>query len=70
MAYTDVGTGGRVYDVGEEGRLFDAMNQQDAGFSQIEKSITAKKDIIRYSIIGIGSILILVLLKFAIKKKK
>jgi hypothetical protein len=70
MAYTDVGTGGRVYSVGEEDRLLDAVNRQEAGFLEIEKSITAKKDIIRYSIIGVGSILILVLLKFAIKNKK
>ena len=70
MAYTDVGTGGRVYSVGEEDRLIDAVNRQEAGFAEIEKSLTAKKDIARYAIIGIGSILILVLLKFAIKKKK
>ena len=70
MAYTDVGTGGRIYSTGEEGRLLDAMNQQDLLFQQAEKSAMAKKDIIRYSIIGIGSILIIVLLRFAVKKKK
>jgi hypothetical protein len=70
MAYTDVGGGGRIYDVGEGGRLEDALNQQELIFLGIEKSESKKKDIIRYSIIGVASVLIIVLLSFAVKKKK
>lgn len=70
MAFTDVGNGGRIYDVGETARLDDALNQLDAGFKGLEKSNTVKKDIIRYSIIAVGSVLILVLLSFAVKKRK
>lgn len=70
MAYTDVGGGGRIYDIGEVGRLEDALNEQEKIFLGIEKSQSKNKDIIRYSIIGVASVLILVLLNFAVKKKK
>ena len=72
MPYTDVGSdsSGRIYDVAEGGRLEDAMNQQELIFLGIEKSESKKKDVIRYAIIGGASILILVLLAFAVKKKK
>ena len=70
MAYTDVGSGGRIYDVGEVGRLEDALTQQEKIFLGIEKSQSKTKDIIRYSIIGVASVLIIVLLSFAVKKKK
>ena len=72
MSYTDIGSdsSGRIYDVAEGGRLEDAMNQQELIFLGIEKSESKKKDVIRYAIIGGASILILVLLAFAVKKKK
>jgi hypothetical protein len=72
MAYTDIGSSssGRIYDVAEGGRLEDALNQQEQIFSGLEKSKSKTKDIIRYAIIGAGGILILVLLNFAVKKKK
>jgi len=72
MAYTDIGSGssGRIYDVGEGGRLEDALTEQEKMFLGLEKSQSKTKDIIRYVIIGAGSILILVLLNFAVKNKK
>jgi hypothetical protein len=70
MSYTDIGNGGRIYDVGEGGRLQDALSQQEQIFLGIEKTTAKNKNIIRYAIIGVGSVLILVLLKFAVKKKK
>jgi len=72
MPYTDIGSSssGRIYDVAEGGRLEDALNQQEQIFLGIEKSESKKKDVIRYAIIGGASILILVLLAFAVKKKK
>jgi hypothetical protein len=72
MSYTDIGSdsSGRIYDVAEGARLEDALNQQELIFLGIEKSESKKKDVIRYAIIGGASILILVLLAFAVKKKK
>jgi hypothetical protein len=70
MAYTDVGGGGRIYDVGEGGRLEDALTQQEQIFLGIEKTTAKKKDLIRYAIIGVGSVLIVVLLAIAVKKRK
>ena len=72
MSYTDIGSSssGRIYDIAEGGRLEDALNQQEQIFLGIEKSESKKKDVIRYAIIGGASILILVLLAFAVKKKK
>ena len=72
MSYTDIGSdsSGRIYDVAEGGRLEDALNEQEKMFLEVEKSETKKKDIIRYAIIAGASVLILVLLSFAVKKKK
>ena len=72
MPYTDVGSdsSGRIYDVAEGGRLEDALNQQELIFLGIEKSESKKKNIIRYAIIGVASVVIIVLLSFAVKKKK
>jgi len=50
--------------------LEDAMNQQEQIFLGLERTTAKNKDIIRYAIIGVGSILLLVLLRFAVKKKK
>ena len=69
MAYTDVGSGGRIYDVGEGGRLQDAFSQQEQIFLGIENTTGKDKKIIRYAIIGVGSVLVLGLLVFAVKKK-
>ena len=70
MTYTNVGNGGRIYDVSEAGRLQDALSQQEQIFLGIENTTAKNKKIIRYAIIGVGSVLILVLLGFAVKNKK
>lgn len=72
MSYKDIGSSssGRIYDVAEGSRLEDALNEQEKMFLEVEKSETKKKDIIRYAIIAGASVLILVLLSFAVKKKK
>jgi len=70
MAYTDVGSGGRIYDVEEGGRLEDALSQQEQIFLGLENTIGKDKKIIRYAIVGVGSVLILVLLMVAVRKKK
>jgi hypothetical protein len=70
MAYTDLGGGGRIYDTGEPARLEDLLSTQEQVFLGVEKSQSKNKDIFRYAIIGVGSILILVMLAFAVKKKK
>jgi len=70
MGYTNIGSSGRIYDVSEGSRLEDAMNQQEQIFLGLERTTAKNKDIIRYAIIGVGSILLLVLLRFAVKKKK
>ena len=70
MTYTNVGNGGRVYDVGEGGRLQDALSQQEKIFLGIENTTSKDKKTIRYAIVAVGSILILVLLMVAVRKKK
>lgn len=70
MSYTDIGSGGRIYDVREGGRLEDALTQQEKIFLGIENTTAKNKNIIRYAIIGVGSVLILVLLRFAVNKRK
>jgi hypothetical protein len=72
MSYTDTGIGssGRIYDVAEGGRLQDALSQQEQIFLGIENTIGKDKKIIRYAIIGVGSVLILGLLMIAVRKKK
>ncbi len=72
MSYTDTGIGssGRIYDFGEAGRLDDALTQQEQVFLGLEKTTAKNKKIIRYAIIGVGSVLILVFLAIAVKKKK
>jgi hypothetical protein len=68
MTYTDIGNGGRIYDVGESGRLQDALNQQEQIFLGIENTVAKDKNLKRYAIIGVGSVLILVLLIIAKRK--
>ena len=70
MTYTQIGSGGRIYDVGEGGRLQDALSEQEKAFLGLEKTTAKKKDLIRYAVIGVGSVLILVLLGFAVRQRK
>jgi hypothetical protein len=70
MAYTDIGSGGRIYDVNEGGRLIDALNQTDLAFKGIDATTDKNKNIIRYAIVIGGSVLILALFSIVVKKKK
>lgn len=71
MAYTDIGTtGGRIYDSNEIGRLNDVANQFNKMAEKAEKEDSKKKDVIRYFIIGAGAIIILTILKLAVRNKK
>ena len=70
MAYTDVGTSaGVIYDVNEPSRLSDYANQFEQLAEKADSIDTKKKDMTRYAVIGVSAILILVLLKFAVRKK-
>ena len=71
MAYTDTGLGaGRIYDSNEIVRLNDFANEFDNMAEKSEKIDTKTKDVIRYFIIGGCTLLILTLLKLAVKRKK
>lgn len=71
MAFTDINsvTSGRIYDSSENIRMEQFLNEQEKLFQEAEKIDTKKKDLIRYFVIGGGAVLILVLLKLAVKKK-
>jgi hypothetical protein len=70
MLFTEIGNGGKIYDVGEGVRLQDALSQQEQMFLGIERTTAKDKKNIRYAIIGVGSVLIVVLLAFAVNKRK
>ena len=70
MAFTDVGSGGGViYDINEDNRLNDFADNFNAIAERADSEETKKKNLIRYGIIAVGLVLILVVLKTAIKKK-
>ena len=71
MTFTDTGidTAGRIYDVNESARLNDLANSLNNAMESADKEEADKKDLKRYVIIGVGSILIFALLTFAIRKK-
>jgi hypothetical protein len=70
MAFTDVGSGGGViYDINEDNRLNDFADNFNAIAERADSEETKKKNLIRYGIIGVGLVLILFVLKRAIKKK-
>jgi hypothetical protein len=70
MAFTDVGSsGGVIYDSNEDNRLNDFADNFNAIAERADSEETKKKNLIRYGIIGVGLVLILVVLKTAIKKK-
>lgn len=70
MAYTEIGsTAGVIFDVNENARLNDLANQFNEATQKIDSKDTKKKDTIRYIIIGVSAVVILVLLKLAVKKK-
>jgi hypothetical protein len=71
MAYTDVGTtAGVIYDVNEPNRLNDFANQFNDLSEKADSIDVKKKNLIRYGIVGVSAVLILVLLRIAVKKKQ
>jgi flagellar biosynthesis/type III secretory pathway M-ring protein FliF/YscJ len=70
MAYTDIGSSaGVIFDVNENARLNDFANQFNTATEQMDKEEAKKKDFKRYIIIGISAVVILVLLKLAVKNR-
>jgi hypothetical protein len=70
MAYTDVGGGGRIYDANEINRLNDVADKFTDLTDKMDKKESKKKDTIRYIIIGVSAVVILALLRIAVKSKK
>lgn len=71
MAYTDTASAqsGVIYDVAENARLNDFANQFNDLTQKADNTDTKKKDTIRYIIIGFGAVLVLALLRIAVKRK-
>jgi hypothetical protein len=71
MTFTETGsdTAGRIYDVNETARLNDLADSLNNAMEIADKEEAKKKDLKRYIVIGVGSILIFTLLTFAIRKK-
>jgi hypothetical protein len=62
---------GLIYDKSEVSRLQDLLNKQESSFSEIDKEKEfADKNVLRYTLIGVGSIIALVVFKYLISKKK
>ena len=62
---------GLIYDKSEVSRLQDLLNKQESSFSEIDKEKEfADKNVLRYTLIGVGSIIALVVFKFLISKRK
>jgi len=64
-----MGTSGVIYDEQENQRLSDIMSKQEDIFVGLEENEGKDKKIIRYAVIVGGSVLILLLLKLALKRK-
>lgn len=62
---------GLIYDSSEASRLQETLNKQETELSGIDKEKSvANSNILRYSIIIAGSVILLVVLKVLISKKK
>ncbi len=62
---------GLIYDKSEVSRLQDLLNEQEKQFSEIDKGKElTNKNILRYTLIGAGSIVFLVVFKYLISKRK
>lgn len=72
MTFTDTGssTAGRIYDVNEKARLEDFANRFNVLTEEADKKDEKSNIVKRYTVIGIGSVLILVLLILASRKGK
>jgi hypothetical protein len=71
MTFTDTGydTAGRIYDVNETARLNDLADKLNNEMESADKEEAKEKDVKRYVVIGIGSLIVLGLLIFATRKK-
>lgn len=71
MTFTDIGsdTAGRVYDVNETARLNDLANSLNNAMETADREEAKQKDVKRYVVIGIGSLVVLGLLILATRKK-
>jgi hypothetical protein len=71
MPFTDTGydTAGRIYDVNETARLKDLANSLNNALENADKEEANKKDLKRYTVIGVGSLIVLVLFILATSKK-
>jgi len=62
---------GLIYDKSEVSRLQDLLNKQESSFSEIDKEKEfANKNVLRYTLIGVGSIIALIVFKYLISKRK
>ena len=62
---------GKIYDKSEVSRLQDLLNEQEKKFSEIDKEKeSTNKNILRYTLIGAGSIIFLIAFKYFISKRK
>jgi hypothetical protein len=60
---------GKIYDIDEPSRLREQLAEQDKIFASIEKEKAfSDNSLIRYSIIGAGVVIILVIFRQLIKK--
>jgi hypothetical protein len=71
MTFTDTGydTAGRIYDVNETARLNDLANSLNNAMETADREEAKQKDVKRYIVIGIGSLVVLGLLILATRKK-
>lgn len=62
---------GLIYDKSEVSRLQDLVNQQEEQFKAVDKEKEfGNKNILRYTLIGVGSIIFLIAFKYFISKRK
>lgn len=71
MTFTDTGydTAGRIYDVNETARLNDLANSLNNVMETADREEAKQKDVKRYVVIGIGSLVVLGLIILATRKK-
>lgn len=71
MTFTDTGydTAGRIYDVNETARLNDLAISLNNVMETADREEAKQKDVKRYVVIGIGSLVVLGLIILATRKK-
>ena len=62
---------GLIYDKSEVSRLQDLVNQQEELFKGVDKEKEfVNNNVLRYTLIGAGSIVVLIAFKYLISKRK